>query len=130
MSRVRRIDHINIRSDRMEESAAFYERLLELRRSAPPGMSGLEAIWMCDASNHPIVHLNAPPDDEPPRRRSDDTGSLDHVAFDCQGHDRIVATLEEMGAAYDCNFVAAIGLRQIFVKDPNGVRLELNFAAN
>ena len=33
----------------------------------------------------------------------------------------------EMGVSHQSNFIEEIGLRQLFVLDPNGVRLELNF---
>lgn len=128
--RVRRIDHVNIRTTRMSESAVFYERLLGLIRSSPPGIAGVEAIWMLDDAGYPIVHLNAPPEDEPRRVEDADTGRLHHVAFDCMGHDIIIARLEAMGAAFECNLVESIGLRQIFVLDPNGLRLELNFTGD
>ena len=35
-----------------------------------------------------------------------------------------------MNLAYDINVVASVGLRQIFVIDPNGLRVELNFTAD
>ena len=37
------------------------------------------------------------------------------------------ARLDTLGTAYRTREVAAIGLKQLFVDDPNGVRLELNF---
>ncbi|WP_313806896.1 VOC family protein [Sphingobium sp.] len=127
---VRRIDHVNIRTARMEDSAIFYERLLGLTQSKPPGLSGVEAIWMLDGAGYPIIHLNAPPADEPRRADDADTGRLHHVAFDCMGHDIIMARLDAMGLSYECNLVEAVGLRQIFVFDPNGLRLELNFTGD
>lgn len=130
MQHVRRIDHINIRTRLMDESAAFYERLLGLKATVPPGMGDIQAIWLRDDRDYPIVHLNAPPVNEPDRSDERDTGRLHHIAFDCQGHDAIVATLDDMGAPYECNLVASIGLRQIFVLDPNAVRLELNFTGD
>ncbi|WP_327753816.1 VOC family protein (plasmid) [Sphingobium sp. SJ10-10] len=127
---VRRIDHVNIRTTRMEESALFYQQLLGLTRSSPPGITGVKAIWMLDGEGYPIVHLNAPPADEPLRAENADTGRLHHVAFDCIGHDIIKARLDAMGADYECNLVESIDLRQIFVFDPNGLRLELNFTGD
>ena len=35
--------------------------------------------------------------------------------------------MDARGLAHQDNLVAAIGLRQIFTMDPNGVLLELNF---
>lgn len=124
--RVRKIDHVNIRTDLIEESAAFYARLLHLSRTTLDGMDPDKVAWLCDASGHPIVHLNAPPPGEAVMP-GDDTRRLHHVAFDCADHDAIVAELEAMGCSYETNTVPQINLRQIFVIDPNGLRLELNF---
>jgi catechol 2,3-dioxygenase-like lactoylglutathione lyase family enzyme len=55
------------------------------------------------------------------------TGSIHHIALRCEDHDAMVARLDKRGADYQCNLVEAIGLRQIFTLDPNGVLLELNF---
>jgi hypothetical protein len=42
----------------------------------------------------------------------------------------MLARLAARGLACQCNRVDAIGLRQIFTLDPNGVLLELNFFAD
>ena len=55
------------------------------------------------------------------------TGALHHVALRVAGYDEMKARLDARGADYQENFVAAIGLRQIFTADPNNVLLELNF---
>ncbi len=39
----------------------------------------------------------------------------------------MLARLDRLGLAYRCTGVASVGLRQVFVRDPNGVLLELNF---
>ena len=39
----------------------------------------------------------------------------------------MTARLDARGCEYHCTTVTAIGLRQIFTQDPNGVLLELNF---
>jgi hypothetical protein len=55
------------------------------------------------------------------------SGAVHHIALDCGGHDDMVARLERLGVQHRRNAVPAIGLRQIFVHDPNGVMVELNF---
>jgi hypothetical protein len=55
------------------------------------------------------------------------TGSIHHVALRCENYDTIIANLEARRADFKLNMVEAIGLRQIFTQDPNGVLLELNF---
>ncbi|NWK98338.1 glyoxalase/bleomycin resistance/extradiol dioxygenase family protein [Sphingobium lactosutens] len=129
VNHVRKIDHVNIRTDQMEESAAFYQRLLGLHRTVPPGLTGIEVVWLCDSGGFPVIHLTEPLPGEK-RFPPGDTGRLHHVAFDCHGHDAIKQTLADMGVPYEINVVASIGLRQIFAIDPNGVRVELNFTGD
>jgi hypothetical protein len=39
----------------------------------------------------------------------------------------MIARLDELQQDYQSNLIAELGLRQLFVMDPNGLRLELNF---
>jgi hypothetical protein len=45
----------------------------------------------------------------------------------CSGYEEVRARLSRRGIGHQLNEVAAVGLRQIFVLDPNQVLLELNF---
>jgi len=53
-----------------------------------------------------------------------------HVALNCRGYDETIARLNARRLDYRLNLVQAIGLRQVFTQDPNGVLLELNFFAD
>ena len=55
------------------------------------------------------------------------TGALDHVAFNCEDYDKVRRSLEAKGFELSCNEIPDIGLRQIFLADPNGLGIELNF---
>ena len=126
------LDHVNIVTDRLEETVAFYTRLLGLERgtSSASGM-GMSGAWLHVAGGGPaIIHLighdpaRHDPDGIVPGRQ---TGSFNHVALACSGFAETLARAREMGLAtkvYDRDFSNA---RQIFVHDPNGVRVELNF---
>lgn len=56
-------------------------------------------------------------------------GTLDHVAFTCTGIEAFEQRLHERGIAYRKAGVPGTGLQQLFVKDPAGNGVELNFAA-
>ena len=56
-----------------------------------------------------------------------DTGSIDHIAFNATDYSATIALLEDRGYQYRLNRIADIGLRQIFVQDPNAITIELNF---
>ena len=57
------------------------------------------------------------------------TGVLDHVAFNAPGsqHAVLEQRLRARGLAFHPHDTPDIGLRQIFLEDPNGLKLELNF---
>jgi catechol 2,3-dioxygenase-like lactoylglutathione lyase family enzyme len=57
------------------------------------------------------------------------TGPLDHIAFNAPGsrHAELVARLQSRGLPFHPHDSPAIGLRQVFLSDPNGLKLELNF---
>jgi catechol 2,3-dioxygenase-like lactoylglutathione lyase family enzyme len=57
------------------------------------------------------------------------TGPLDHIAFNGRNYGEIRARLERLGVAFSENVVHENGLRQMFLADPNGVKLEINIPA-
>lgn len=130
MNTVLALDHVNIITADLDGTARWYADLLGLeRRDAPPPLTPDNAQWMYDASGRAVIHINST---DCPRTYDravapGPTGSIHHVALACAGHDALLDRLRERGLACQCNTVAAIGLRQIFTLDPNGVLLELNF---
>ena len=52
--------------------------------------------------------------------------SVDHVAFAAEAYDDVAARLEAAGVVAVTNDVPDAAMRQIFLSDPNGVRIELN----
>ena len=128
--RVDALDHVNIVTADLDRAEAFYRDLLSLEHGdAPPPLTHATARWMYDAGGRAVLHLNGY---GAPRCFDRDmapgpTGAFHHVALRCTGHDEAIVRIEAMGLRHECNVVAAVGLRQIFVPDPDGVLLELNF---
>jgi catechol 2,3-dioxygenase-like lactoylglutathione lyase family enzyme len=131
--RVNALDHVNIITADLDGTARFYEEILGLqRRNAPPPLTAGNAQWMHDDAGRAIVHINSL---DCPRLferdvRPGPTGALHHVAFNCTGYEEMIARLSGCGLEHEVNIVAAVDLRQLFVMDPNGVLLELNFFGN
>jgi catechol 2,3-dioxygenase-like lactoylglutathione lyase family enzyme len=73
----------------------------------------------------PIVHLVQKPADEPVRGPG--TGDLDHIAFEGVELDAFRSVLSKAGIAFREAVVPRDQTVQIFVLDPDGVQLELNF---
>jgi len=128
--RVEALDHVNIITSDVEGSARFYVELLGLEpRDGPPPLTHENARWMYDAAGRAILHINSL---DCPRHydreiRQGPTGALHHVALRCSNYEDLLARLESRGLEHRLNEVTAVALRQIFVLDPNGVLLELNF---
>jgi len=128
--RVEALDHVNIITADLEGSVRFYTALFGLEpRDGPPPLTHENARWMYDVAGRAVIHINSL---ECPRAydrevRAGPTGALHHVALKCSGYEELRARLAEHGLEHRINVVAAIGLRQIFVLDPNQVLLELNF---
>ena len=129
--KVEALDHVNIITDDLDGTAAFYADLLGLeRRDGPPPLTPTTAQWMYDAEDRAIIHINSLDCMRAYDREitpGELTGALHHVALRLTGYEETRARLDARGADYQENLVEAIGLRQIFTADPNNVLLELNF---
>lgn len=128
---VERLDHVNIITDDLAQTARFYAELLDLEeRDGPPPMKPEQVRWMFDANGQAILHLNSVDFPRVYDRAVDpgsETGAIHHVALRCNDFETVKARLDARGDEYRINAVPAIGLTQIFVTDPNNVLLELNF---
>ncbi|MEL1252126.1 VOC family protein [Aurantiacibacter gilvus] len=131
--KVEALDHVNIITDSLDETANWYAELLDLeRRDGPPPLTPQTAQWMFDAEGRAIIHINSVDCVRAYDREVKPgglTGALHHVALKLQGYEEVKARLDARGADYQENLVEAINLRQIFTADPNNVLLELNFFA-
>jgi catechol 2,3-dioxygenase-like lactoylglutathione lyase family enzyme len=128
------IDHVNILTDDLEATASFYEQVLGLTRSANSTIGkGTAGYWMRDAAGNAIVHLvdrTTAGNRYDAYRPGEPTNALHHFALRCTGFAETAAKIEELGLAHRVAEHPTLGLRQIFLVDPNAVNLELNFAGN
>jgi catechol 2,3-dioxygenase-like lactoylglutathione lyase family enzyme len=139
---VQRLEHYNIRTTRFAETVKFYDDALDMKCArAPMAPEGSPATWIYDQSGIAAIHLT-PVDPADPaasytkivkyRGGESDfafqgSGAIDHVAFSCTGYDEIRDRLKAQEIAFIENAYPSVPLRQIFLKDPNGVTIELNF---
>lgn len=126
--RVGGLDHVNIVTSDLEGTVQFYARVLGLTRMANPGLpEGWSGCWLCDPQGAPIIHLQGYNPSRHGPEREPGSGKIDHVALACTGFDPMIARCEELGLPVRVNDRRFGNLRQIFVTDPNGLSLELNF---
>lgn len=129
--RINALDHFNLITGRIDETAAFYAAVLGLeRRDGPPPFPSRLVQWMHDDAGRAVVHINhtdCPRAFDREVMPGEPTGAIHHIAFTCSGFAELIARLEARGLACFVNSIESIGLRQVFVTDPNNVVLELNF---
>lgn len=125
------LDHINIRTARLAESIAFYGGMIGLDMRLPPTREDmLHGAYGCDGAGSPVVHLVSTDrvvEGADPVRGAAQRGMIDHFALRAAGPDDYAARLSEAGLAYERMDVPMIGMHLIFVRDPNGIMVELGF---
>lgn len=118
---IRGVDHINIATEILEETRSFYVDILGLEQGWRPDFT-FQGYWLY-AEGRPIVHLQQ----SPKPVESSTVSALNHFAFAVTELDQILAALDERGIAYTAIDVPGTNIRQAFLMDPNGVRVELNY---
>ena len=115
------LNHVNIRTTDIEATVRFYTRVLGFRYAGAGKVGGFESHWLLNGQDQPIIHLRelAP--------ASESTGPVDHVALDCDELAAVIAELEQAQIKFAVVDTLINGVTQVFVKDPNGVPLELYF---
>lgn len=123
---VHRLDHVNLRASRplMAALQAFYVEVVGLAPGPRPPF-GSEGAWLY-ADGHPIVHLSLERDGQ--ARDPDARPVIDHVAFACSGRAAVEARLAARGIAFRRAVVPERAQVQLFLLDPAGNGVELDFA--
>ena len=130
---VTKLDHYLVVSEALELTRDFYSEVLGLEVGSRPDLGfagywlyleGVACLHLADRESYADYKARV---GTPVPRQTVDTGSIDHIAFNATDFPGTVERLEAHGLEYRSNEIPDIGLRQIFVQDPNAVTLELNF---
>jgi catechol 2,3-dioxygenase-like lactoylglutathione lyase family enzyme len=117
------LDHFNIRTRKLGDTVRFYEEVLDLKKGDRPNFA-FPGAWMY-SEGKPVVHLvDISQTDEP---QKPDSGVVHHVAFASHGFSGMKHRLKSKGLPFDVREVPGVEVWQIFVTDPNGVMIELNY---
>jgi catechol 2,3-dioxygenase-like lactoylglutathione lyase family enzyme len=126
------IDHLLVLTDDLEATLAFYRDVLGLDDGARPPLP-FPGHWLY-AGSAPCIHIadrtayraHARSLGLDPSKRRFGSGAIDHIAFRASDYDGVLERLERHDVAAVRNTVEGAGIRQLFVRDPNGVTVEIN----
>jgi catechol 2,3-dioxygenase-like lactoylglutathione lyase family enzyme len=122
-----RMEHLLVLTDDIEGTRDFYCRALGLEVGERPPLE-FPGHWLY-VEGVPCIHVA---DREAYTAHSERLGipaspeAVDHVAFNGDDYEEAVARLEREGVEASTNAVPGAGLRQLFLEDPNGLKIEIN----
>ena len=146
---IKRVDHYSIRTLDLEGSKRFYTEVIGLKVGPRPPFD-FPGYWLYSgdppgdlhnsARNYGMVHLMGCNPDDPrslneyvgdrdPATLKGSTGALDHVAFAATGRTAMAERCRRHSVDFFERAVPLLGLHQMFIKDPDGVTIELNYPA-
>jgi catechol 2,3-dioxygenase-like lactoylglutathione lyase family enzyme len=122
--KIEAFEHVNIRTADVERARDFYVTALGLRVGDRPPFASV-GYWLY-LGDQPVVHLVQR---APGESAVAGSGNVDHIAFRGIDLDGTRQTLRAAGVEFREAVVPRDHSIQIFLHDPDGLKLELNFRA-
>ncbi|MCW2238804.1 VOC family protein [Azospirillum canadense] len=138
---IAKLAHYSIRTTDLEASRRFYTEVMGFRAGFRPPFD-FPGLWLYqgeDESEFGVVHIIGVDPNDPsglhrylgdrPAGAQEGTGTVDHIAFLANGWAEMRGRLDRIGVAFRERTVPSLGLHQVFLEDPSGVTIELNYPA-
>ena len=136
------LNHYSIRTLDLQATSDFYTRVLGLSSGPRPDFP-FPGIWMYNGGHdnvaNAVVHIIGVDKNDPEGLKKylgdrDEsslygTGAVDHIAFFATGLATMLQHLGTLGIACRERTTPSIGLHQLFLDDPCGLVVELNYPA-
>jgi catechol 2,3-dioxygenase-like lactoylglutathione lyase family enzyme len=122
--RIGRLDHVNLRTTRLDEMIAWYGDILGIKPGPRPDFA-FPGAWLY-AGEDAAVHLVGI--DGEPAVGSEAKLKLEHFAFTATGAAVFEARLKERGERYRRSLQPGTGTIAINVWDPDGNHIHVDFA--
>lgn len=136
---IRKLGHYSIRTSNLEASRRFYTDMLGLREGFRPPFK-FPGLWLYDSNDEAdfgVVHIIGIDANDAQGLKDylgdkDEaelfgTGAVDHVAFLATDLAAMRAKLHERAINFTERTVPSLGLYQVFIADPSGVTIEMNY---
>ena len=131
-------EHVLILADDVDITKDFYVNILGLDVGYRPDFP-FKGYWLYlkDNPKAACIHLAMRKQDTGQDYyigKKDDvksgSGAIDHVAFNAEDIDEMKAKLEKSSMEYTHRKIPNFPLEQLFIMDPDGVKVELNYATS
>jgi catechol 2,3-dioxygenase-like lactoylglutathione lyase family enzyme len=136
------LNHFSIRSLEIEKTTEFFSKLLGLTVGPRPEFP-FPGVWLYNGDDsswaNAVLHLIAIDKNDPDGLKKylgdrdnsslHGSGAVDHIAFFATGLEEKITLLKQLKVPYRERTVPVLKLHQIFLDDPNGVVIELNYPA-
>ena len=122
-----RMEHVLVLTDDIDGTRDFYCQALGLEVGERPPLE-FPGHWLY-VDGVPCIHVA---DREAYAAHSKRVGvpaspeAIDHIAFNGSDYEEALARLERAGVEATPNTVPGARLRQLFLEDPNGLKIEIN----
>jgi catechol 2,3-dioxygenase-like lactoylglutathione lyase family enzyme len=129
------MEHFLLQTEDIEATKDWYVKVLGMRVGPCPNFK-FPVYWLY-LGDRDVLHITTGGKNVSENRKkyvgqeSETTrgsGVIDHVAFHATGLDEMIDHFTRNGVSFKERQVDDQGLYQLFVLDPNGVKVELNFA--
>ena len=126
-----RLEHYFVYASDLEKSRHFYEEILGLENGPRPDF-GFPGFWFY-LDGTAVVHVGNSEfeggyvKEGEARTITGSTGPVDHIAFRGSEIDAFISRFDALGIDFQRREIPDFKLSQLFVKDPEGVTIELNF---
>jgi catechol 2,3-dioxygenase-like lactoylglutathione lyase family enzyme len=129
------LEHFLIQTENLDATRDWYVRVLGMKEGWHPDFK-FPVVWLY-LGDTDVVHLTVGGKNVSANRKAylgqqsdavQGSGVVDHVAFRCTGLKDMMVHLKNNNAAFHKRQVDDQGLFQLFLFDPNGVKIELNYA--
>ena len=117
---IKKLDHVNIRTNRLRDMVAFYSRVLHLDKGPRPDFA-IDGAWLY-CNGEAVIHLVSVK--EP---LANDGVQIEHFALKGEDFYKTRSHLMKEGVAFRVSPVPGYELTQIHLSDVDGNHIELNF---
>ena len=132
---VERLEHFLVQTADMAATRDWYVKTLGFEEGPHPDFK-FPVCWLY-LGGEAVIHITEGGKNTSTNRRLylgqqsdavEGTGVIDHMAFRCTGLEQMLENLRKSGVEFKQRQVDDQGLYQLFLFDPNGIKIELNFA--